>query len=598
MKERLLAVKKRANSISNLPLPLPHSPKSFASSSNTKQLKQIHARLIRNGEIRNILTVGKLVADIVVSNPSNLYYARSVFDRIEPPLNIFTWNSMIRGYAHSSTPKEAIFIYCKMLTQGFLPNNYTFPFVFKACTQLMDLHLGLGIHGSLIKYGFEDADVFICTSLVNFYSSCGSIEIALRLFEKSSKRDVTCWNALIKGYVRSGRYMDAIHVFRVMQDEVNVRADEITMLSVVLACAHLGALDMGRWIRAYIDKNRMRFSVSLATALIEMYSKCGDIDEAFSFFNEMPERDVRAWSVMIGGLAVHGFAREALNLYFEMQSVGVEPDSVTFTGALSACSHAGLVREGFEILDSMTNAYSVEPTIEHYGCVVDLLGRAGHLEEALCLIKKIPLKPDVVLWGALLVACRVHKNVKMGELVANEMLKLDSNNGGALVFLSNIYATAGEWDRVEHVRDLMKEQRIKKLPGSSLIEVGGCVHEFIAGDRSHPQMSQIYEMLDEIMRLLTLEGHAPTTQGISFDINGEDKEQVLSQHSEKLAIAFGLISTRQGTVLRIVKNLRVCEDCHSATKLISKIFNRIIIIRDRNRFHHFKDGSCSCRDYW
>ncbi|XP_058106271.1 putative pentatricopeptide repeat-containing protein At5g40405 [Magnolia sinica] len=592
---RFLAVKTRGSSDSKFALS-PH--RRFSSSSNIKHLKQTHGRLIRNGEIHDIVTVGKLVADIVVSDPSNLNYARSVFARIESPLNIFTWNSMIRGYAHSSTPVQAISLYREMLEKGFLPNNYTFPFVFKACTQLMNLDLGLAIHASVIKCGLEDSDVFIQTSLVNLYASCGCIEIARQLFDRSPKKDVTSWNALIKGYLRVDRYMDAIHVFRRMQDEANVRADEITMLSVVLACAHLGALDMGQWIHSYINKNRMQMTVSLGTALVDMYAKCGNIDTAVSLFESMPERDVRTWSVMISGLAIHGFANEALDLLSKMERVGVKPDSVTFTGILCACSHAGMTREGLEILDRMIHVYLFEPTIEHYGCVVDLLGRAGRLEEALHLIERIPLKPDVVLWGALLVACRVHKNIEMGELVAKEMLKLDPYNGGAHVFLSNIYASTGNWGRVEHVRNLMKEQRIKKLPGSSLIELDGVVHEFIARDRSHPQTSRINVMLDEITRLLSIEGHAPTTRGISFDIDEEEKEQALSQHSEKLAIAFGLISTRQGTTLRVVKNLRVCEDCHSAMKLISKIFDRLIIIRDRSRFHHFKDGFCSCRDYW
>ncbi|OVA14833.1 Pentatricopeptide repeat [Macleaya cordata] len=600
MRLRLVAVKTRGNPNSNISL-LPNRPfttSSSSSSSNIKQLKQNHAKLIRNGNIDDILTVGKLIADIAISNPSNLNYARSIFAKLEFPPNIFMWNSMIRGYAHSPNPKEAIFLYTQMLDGGFSPNNYTFPFVFKACTQLMDLNLGLGFHGALIKRGFEDSDVFIQTSLVNFYATCGSIETARKLFNRCSKRDVTSWNALIKGYVRSSRYMDAIKVFRIMQNRTDIRADEITLLGVVMSCSQLGALDMGRWVHAYIDKNHVGLSTNLGTALIDMYARCGNVDVARNLFEGIREKDVRLWSVMISGLAVHGLAKEAFDLFMEMQRVGIQPDSVTLTSVLSACSHAGMVKEGLEILDKMRETYNLEPTIEHYGCIVDLLGRAGRLEEALALIRNLPLKPDVVLWGSLLVACRAHKNVEMGEMVAKEMLKLDLYHCGALVFLSNLYASTGRWSEVEQVRSSMKDLRIKKPPGSSLIELDGDVHEFIAGDRSHPQTTQIQMMLDEISSLLSIQGFVPGTRGIPLDIDEEEKEQALFLHSEKLAVAFGLINTRQGTAIRIVKNLRVCEDCHSAMKLISKIFNRLIIIRDRIRFHHFKDGSCSCKDYW
>ncbi|XP_042511744.1 pentatricopeptide repeat-containing protein At5g66520-like [Macadamia integrifolia] len=272
-----------------------------------------------------------------------------------------------------------------------------------------------------------------------------------------------------------------------------------------------------------------------------------------NLFKGMTERDVRIWSVMIGGLAVNGLANEALDLFREMQRDGIHPDSITFTSALCACSHAGMVAESLLILDKMSKVYNVEPTIEHYGCIVDLLGRAGLLEDALAFIKRIPIKPDVVLWGSLLVACRAHKNVEMGEMVAKEMLKLDPHHCGAHVFLSNVYASTGRWAQVEEVRSFMKEQRIRKQPGSSLMELNGDVHEFIAGDRSHPQIGQIHRMLDEIARLLSLEGYLPATRGIALDIDEEEKEQALSLHSEKLAVAFGLINTKQGAVLHIVR---------------------------------------------
>ncbi|KAK6919877.1 Pentatricopeptide repeat [Dillenia turbinata] len=572
----------------------------FSSSKSTEHLRQTHAQLIRNGGIEDILTAGKLVADIATSNPSNLSYAQSVVSQLGYRPNVFMWNSMIRGYAHSPTPEAAIFWYRKMLEGGLFPNKYTFPFVLKACAQLLDRNqsLGLGIHGTVIKCGLEDCDPFIQTSLVNYYACCGYVDIARKLFDQCLQKDVTSWNALIKAYVRSNRFMDAIRVFRMMLHWTDIKVDEITVLGVVLACTQLGALDMGKWIHAYIDKNCIRMSISLGTALIDMYAKCGSIEVAKVLFDEMPLKDVRTWSIMIGGLASHGFAKEALTLLEKMQKVGLHPDSVTFTSVLSACSHGGMVDEGLKILDEMREQYNVEPTIEHYGCIVDLLGRSKRLDEALSLIRKIPLKPDVILWGALLVACRAYKNVEMGEMVAKEMLKVDPHHCGAHVFLSNVYASSGRWEEVENFRASMKEKGIRKPPGSSLIELEGDVHEFIAGDCSHSQIDRIHMMLNEIQGLLSLEGHVPRTVDISLDIAEEEKEQALFQHSEKLAVAFGLLNTRKGNMLRIVKNLRVCDDCHSFMKLVSKVYNRVILIRDRSRFHHFSNGACSCGDYW
>ncbi|KAK9153646.1 hypothetical protein Sjap_001126 [Stephania japonica] len=571
----------------------------FSSFSNINHLKEIHAKYIRNGCIEeDILAIGKLVANISISSPSNLNYARSIVAHLPYRPNVFMWNSLMRGYAQSAMPEEAIPLYCEMIKQGLLPNNYTFPFVLKACAKLSWPNVGLVFHGTIIKRGFEDCDPFIQTSLVYFYASCGFIDSARQLFDRCSVRDTTSWNSLIKGYVKVGRYIDAIRVFRIMQDKEDVEVDEITLLGVVLACSQLGALDMGRWIHTYIDKNQVNLTRNLGTALIDMYARCGCIEIALDLFRRQSEKDVRTWSAMIGGLAAHGLAVEALNLFFEMQQFRVSPDSVILTHVLNACSHVGMVAVGLKTFNEMSEVHNVVPKIEHYGCIVDLLGRAGHLEEALDFIRRVPLKPDVVLWGALLVACRAYKNVEMGEMVAREMLKLDPHHCGAHVFLSNVYASTGRWDAVDQVRHSMKEQEIKKTPGSSLIELDGDVHEFIAGDERHPHSTQINLMLDEIAKLVKLEGHVSATREVALDIDEEEKEQALYRHSEKLAVAFGLINTKQGAPLRVVKNLRVCEDCHSVMKLISKAFNRLIVIRDRSRFHHFKDGSCSCRDYW
>ena len=507
---------------------------------------------------------------------------------------------MIRGFSHSPSPEKSLLLYKEMLAQNYSPNNYTFPFLLAACANLGDAEMmGLSLHGSILRRGYEDSDVFIQTALVNFYAKFCCMDVARRLFDRCSERDVALWNALIKGYCNCGRFLDAVGVFRRMQDgDCCIQGDEITMVSVASACARLGALDLGRWVHSYVGKNRIKVTLNLGTALVNMYCKCGEIRDAFSLFNDMPRRDVRTWSVMIGGLAIHGHATEAFRLFEKMKAAGIAPDSVTFTGILSACSHSGLVEEGLRILDDMETNYGILPTIEHYGCAVDLLGRAGRLEKALELIYQVPLDLDVALWGALLVACRAHRNIKMGEMAATEMLRLDPCNAGALVFLSNAYAAAGRWNEVEKIRTMMKEMKIRKPPGSSFIELGGLVHEFTSGDSTHPEMNQIYAMVDEICKL---RGKSKSSLGIpvvSFDMEEEDEEQCVAQHSEKLALAFGLLKTQPGMTLRIIKNLRICEDCHLVMKMVSKAFSREVIVRDRARFHHFRGGFCSCKDYW
>ncbi|KAK8960862.1 putative pentatricopeptide repeat-containing protein [Platanthera guangdongensis] len=564
----------------------------------TKLLKQTHAKLLRSGKIHDAVVAGKLISGIANSHPSNLPYALTFISHPCTPLNTFSWNSIIRGFAHSSSPEKSISVYGQMLAGGFPPNNYTYPFLLKASTHLNDCRIGLSLHATIIRRGLDGLDPYIQTSLISFHAVLVSVETAHQLFDESSHRDITSWNSLIKGYVASGRHIKAIQMFHEMQDSGNVRGDEITMLTVVSACAHLGALEMGRWIHSYIDRNNLILTPNLRTALINMYAKCGEIESAKTLFREMEEKDVRTWSVMIGGLALHGHAKEAFDLVEEMQRFEVLPDSVTITALLCACNHGGMVEQGRRIFSKMKEDYNIEPTIEHYGCIVALLGRAGRLEEAMDLIIRSSVKPDVVLWGSLLAACMVHKNTKMGEIVVKEILKLDPENAGAHVFLSNLYAEFGKWDIVQKVRNFMKEQRIRKPPGSSLIEINGVVHEFLSGDSSHPQFSRIYMMLDEISKLVSLKGQSFPTGGVSFDINEEDKEVCLSQHSEKLAVAFGLVSTSPGSVIRIIKNLRICRDCHTVMKMISEKFGRVIVVRDCNRFHHFSGGVCSCGDYW
>lgn len=423
------------------------------------------------------------------------------------------------------------------------------------------------------------------------------MDTARRLFDLMDCRDVVAWSAMISGYSQASRCREALDLFHEMQ-KANIDPNEITMVSILSSCAVLGALETGKWVHFFIKKKRMKLTVTLGTALMDFYAKCGSVESSIEVFGKMPVKNVLSWTVLIQGLASNGQGKRALEYFYLMLEKNVEPNDVTFIGVLSACSHAGLVDEGRDLFVSMSRDFGIEPRIEHYGCMVDILGRAGLIEEAFQFIKNMPIQPNAVIWRTLLASCKVHKNVEIGEESLKQLIILEPTHSGDYILLSNIYASVGRWEDALKVRGEMKEKGIKKTPGCSLIELDGVIHEFFAEDNVHSQSEEIYNAIEDMMKQIKSAGYVPNTAEARLDAEEDDKESSVSHHSEKLAIAFGLIKSPPGTTIRITKNLRVCTDCHNATKLVSKVFNREIVVRDRTRFHHFKEGSCSCNDYW
>eukprot|EP01018_Ginkgo_biloba_P007785 Gb_19828 [translate_table: standard] len=560
---------------------------------NIEALKQMHAHMLRSGTDQNVFLGTKLVT--MYAKNGNLVDARLVFDHM-PERNVFSWNTMIGGYARDGHCEETLRMYFEMRRAGIQPDNFTFPFVLKACTSLSALQGGRDIHHHIVRTGFE-SDVFVGACLVDMYAKCGSIEDARQVFDKMSRRDVVSWTVMIGGYVQNGRAHEALTLFHEMQLS-GMTPDKVTMVSMISACAHLGALQQGKWIHDCVSRSGFESDIIVGSALIDMYCKCGSVDIARQVFDKMSKRNVVSWSAMIAGYGMHGHGEDALALFNQMQETDMKPNHITFVSVLSACSHAGLVEEGWRYFNCMDRDYCITPGVKHYTCMVDLLGRAGHLEEAQNFIKKMPLPPDAGVWGALLGACRIHCNIELGEDVAERLFKLEPENAGYYVLLSNIYAAAGRWNDIAKVRAMMTDRGLKKTPGRSWIEVNDKVHTFRVGDKSHPRSKEIYAMLETLVGQMEAAGYVPNTNFVLHDVEEEIKEDILCSHSEKLAIAFGLITTSPGSPIRITKNLRICGDCHSATKFISKIVNREIIMRDANRFHHFKDGLCSCGDYW
>ncbi|KAA8535065.1 hypothetical protein F0562_030068 [Nyssa sinensis] len=599
--------------------------KSCAKVRATQVGKQIHAHILKLGLERDVfvhtslinmyaqngeLSYARLTFDkgsfrdavsftAMITGYTSMGYlddARELFDEI-PVRDVVSWNAMVAGYAQSGRFEEALALFQEMGRAKVMPNNSTLVSVLSACARSGSLELG-----NWVRTWIEDhalgSSLQLVNALIDMYSKCGDLDTARSLFDGLHRKNLISWNVMIGGYTHMSRYKEALALFRQMQLS-NDEPNDVTLLSILPACAHLGALDLGKWIHAYMDKNLYNLTnTSLWTSLIDMYAKCGNIKAAAQVFDGFRPKTLAYWNAMISGLAMHGHATRALELFSEMTNEGFKPDDITFVGVLSACSHAGLVDLGRQYFSSMIHDYKVPPKLQHYGCMIDLLGRAGLFDEAEALIKSMDMKPDGAIWGSLLGACRIHRKVELGEYVAKNLFELEPDNPGAYVLLSNIYAGAGRWDDVARIRTMLNDKGMKKVPGCTSIEVDSVVYEFLVSDKTHPQSEYIYKMLDEMDRLLEMAGHVPDTSEVLYDMDEEWKEGTLCQHCEKLAIAFGLISTKPGTTIRIVKNLRVCGNCHSAIKLISQIFNREIIARDRNRFHHFKDGSCSCMDYW
>ncbi|KAL7193167.1 hypothetical protein ACSBR2_024887 [Camellia fascicularis] len=595
--------------------------------STMRELNQLHTQIILHGLTNQTLTLGKLISFCAVSDAGNLEYAQLIFNHtIEH--NRFMYNSLIRGYSNSDDPSKAVFLYHRMIGSGISPNEFTIPFVLKACacnsayldcvvvhgqaiklgigfqvcvqnalihvyvvygliccarqvfdeisertlvswnsmiggyskmgcskeafflfremlelemepdeftfvsllsvgSQTFDLHLGRYVHFYIEITGAE-TDIFVQNALVDMYAKCGDlhtaqaffnqmpdknvvswtsvvsayakhglIDCAREVFDQMPVKNVVSWNSMISSYVQEGRCREALDLFCEMHYS-KVVPDETTLTIILSACCQLGDLVMGKKAHDYIYNNNITPSVSLINILIDMYAKCGAIETALNIFLGMPEKNVVSWNVMIGALALHGCGFNSIELFKKMQADGIRPDGITFTGLLSACSHSGLVDIGLFYFDRMTLIYRVPREIEHYACMVDLLGRGGLLEEAIGLIVGMPMKPDVVVWGALLGACRMRGNVEIGKQILKQLLEMELYSGGLYVLLSNIFCEAQRWEDVQKLRKLMKDHGIEKGSAISYVEIDGHVHEFMVDDKRNEISSCIYVILDQL----------------------------------------------------------------------------------------------------
>ncbi|KAL6195457.1 hypothetical protein ACLB2K_031076 [Fragaria x ananassa] len=512
--------------------------------------------------------------------------------------DVVSWNSVITAFAQGNCPEVALELFKEMEAENMKPNDVTLVSVLSACAKMADLEFGRWVCSHVETHGVEE-NLTLNNAMLDMYVKCGSVEDAERLFGRMPEKDVVSWTTMLDGYARMGNYdearrvfgampsqdiaawnvlissyeqnskpKEALAVFHELQKNKGPKPDEVTLVCTLAACSQLGAIDLGGWIHVYVKKQGMKLNCHLTTSLIDMYAKCGNLEKALEVFNSAETRDIFVWSAMIAALAMHGQGRDALHFFSKMLEAKVKPNAVTFTNILCACSHAGLVNEGITFFNQMERVYGVVPGIKHYACMVDILGRSGNLEEAAELIEKMPICPTPSVWGALLGACTRHGNVALAEKACSHLLDLDPRNHGAYVLLSNVYAKTGKWEAVSGLRKLMRDSGIKKEPGCSSIEIDGSVHEFLVGDNTHPLSKDIYSKLDEIAGRLKSIGYVPNKSHLlQFVVEEDMKEHALILHSEKLAIAFGLISSKPSQPIRVVKNLRVCGDCHSVAKL-------------------------------
>ncbi|XP_057458405.1 pentatricopeptide repeat-containing protein At5g04780, mitochondrial-like [Lotus japonicus] len=555
--------------------------------------RQLHSCLIKIDTDSDFFVAVGLID--MYSKCEMLSDARRVYE-LMPKKDIIAWNALISGYSQCGDDLEAVSLFSEMHNENVDFNQTTLSTVLKSVASLQAIKLCKQIHTLSIKSGIY-SDFYVINSLLDTYGKCSHIDEASKIFEERTWEDLVAYTSMITAYSQYGDGEEALKLYLQMQG-ADIKSDPFVCSSLLNACANLSAYEQGKQLHVHAIKFGFMSDTFASNSLVNMYAKCGSIEDADRAFSEIPKRGIVSWSAMIGGLAQHGHGKEALQLFNQMLKDGVTPNHITLVSVLCACNHAGLVNEGKHYFETMEETFGIKPTQEHYACMIDLLGRSGKLNEAVKLVDSMPFEADGSVWGALLGAARLHKNIELGEKAAEKLLVLEPDKSGTHILLANIYSSAEMWENAAKARKLMKESKVKKEPGMSWIEMKDKVFTFIVGDRSHSRSDEIYAKLDQLSELLSKAGYSPVIETDLHNVNQSEKEQLLYHHSEKLAVAFGLIATPPGAPIRVKKNLRVCVDCHTFFKFVCKIVSREIIVRDINRFHHFKDGSCSCGDYW
>ncbi|PON31246.1 DYW domain containing protein [Parasponia andersonii] len=481
--------------------------------SNFKLGSSVHCFVVRRGFNTDITLDNSLLN--LYAKTGSIKSATCLFRRMLKQ-DVISWSSIIACHALNGAAVEALDLFNEMINGKVEPNSITVVNALQACSVVCNLEEGTKIHELAIWKGFE-LDVSVSTALIDMYMKCFTPDKAVDLFQRMPKKDVVSCAALLGGYAHNGMAHQSIGVFRNMLIG-EIQPDAIAMVKVLAACAQLGILQQALCLHGYVKKRGFNNNIFVGASLIELYSKCGSLADAIQIFEGIVDKDVYVWSAMIAAYAIHGCGEEAINIFDQMvENSAVRPNNITFLSVLSACSHSGLVEKGLEIFNLMPHGYQLNPNSEHYGMVVDLLGRTGELEKAMEIINKMPFPAGPHIWGALLGACRIHHNVNLGEVAAKNLFNLDPNHSGYYILLSNIYAVDEKWESVAELRTLIKEKKMKKMFGQSVVDAGSEVYSFVAGDRFHPDSEQIYELLKKLEVKMREEAYSPDLEFLQHD---------------------------------------------------------------------------------
>ncbi|CAN0870859.1 Pentatricopeptide repeat-containing protein At5g04780, mitochondrial [Linum grandiflorum] len=572
---------------------------SCAKKKNPSGGKACHGRILQLGYESDTLTSNMLM---------NMYWkcgsvvtAHKVFDRMSEK-SLVSFNTIISAYTRTGDEGNALLLFVQMRREGNNPmSEFTVSSVLCACASKSDVLASRQLHCFAVKASMDD-NVFVGTALLDVYSKSGFVHDASRVFDGMSEKSDVTWSSMAAGLVQNKLYEEALVLFTRARRIVGLENDKFMISSVVSACAGLAALIQGTQVHSIICKTGFGSNTFVASSLVDMYAKCGTVKEAFRLFQDMEDnnKNVVLWNVIISAFAKHSRSLEVMVLFEKMQQAGTDPDEVTYISVLSACSHMGLVNESRTYFRLMTEHHNLSANVLHYSCMVDVLSRAGVVHEANELMKNMPFKATASMWGSVLASCRARGgNVELAEVAARNLFEMEPGNAANYVMLSNAYAAGNQWEDVSRTRKLIKENEVKKERGKSWLEIKDKVHTFMAGERNHPSIRSIYVELDRVMEEAKERGGYKVETCYDFhDVDDSKKVEQLKHHSEKLAVTFGLMSLPVGIPIRIMKNLRICGDCHSFMKSVSSVSGREIIVRDTNRFHHFLNGHCSCNDFW
>nr|AYM00498.1 pentatricopeptide repeat protein [Salvia miltiorrhiza] len=557
--------------------------------------KSSHSQIIQFGLQSDISTSNMLIN--MYSKCGAADHARKVFDEMRLR-SVVSWNTMIGAYTQNGNASAALNLFVAMLRDSSEFSEFALSSVLCACASNALAFESKQLHAVVIKSAME-SNAFVGTALLDVYAKCRSIADASRLFDTMPERSDVTWSSMMAGLVQNDLHEEALRLLLAAQRNA-VETNVFMLSSVLSACAALAALIEGKQVHAVVWKSGFFANEYIASSLVDVYARCGSISHSHSVFSEAEKAkaNVILWNTMISGFARHARPLEAMMLFEKMQQALLRPSEATYVSILSACAHNGLAETGRRYFAMMKTEHDLNPNSVHYSCMVDVLGRAGMISEAKALIEEMPFEATPSMWGSLLASCRVHRNVEVAEVAARELFKIEPHNAGNHVLLSNIYAASGRWDDVAAARKLLKGSAAKKEKGRSWIEIKDKVHSFMVGERSHPRMGEIYTRLDGLLEEMEKAGFTGHVEHDLHDVEEECKRELLKHHSEKLAFTLGWMCLPRFVPIRIMKNLRICGDCHQFMKVASAVTGREIVVRDNNRFHHFREGRCSCGEFW